>query len=108
MFEAEKPTDTTSQPEPAPDAKAMRGRMYSPSPKPGRQLPKRRQEDTKSYGIEWTFLIAGLATYLATLGADMTKYESWSQMATPGFIGTHMGQLMGVIVAIVSAKRMKR
>ena len=81
--------------------------VLSPSPVPGEELPKRRAEDTATYTNEWIILISALSVWGVSFFADMAAYETWNEMLTPKFIGIHGGQLVGAVVAVVAAKRMK-
>lgn len=82
-------------------------KVMSPSPMPGEPQAQRRREDIASYSGEWVVLIGGVLTWLSTFFVDMAAFESWSQILTPKFVGLHVGQLAGVIAAIVAAKRIK-
>ncbi len=81
--------------------------VLSPSPTPGEPMPTRRTEDTATYSGEWSVLIGGVLTWLSMFFIDMAAFESWSEVMTPKFLALHVGQLAGVIAAIVAAKRIK-
>ena len=96
------PPPITRQPDPtAPPV------VFSPSPVPGQPDPQRRAEDTKSYAFEWGVVLSGVLLWAATFLTDMASYDTWAEITTPKFIGVHVGQLVGVISAIVGAKRIK-
>lgn len=80
---------------------------FSPSPIPGQPPPQRRAEDLKSYAGEWTALITGLLIWATTFSADAAKVATWREMTTPAFVFIHAGQLFGVLLALVSAKKLK-
>lgn len=82
-------------------------KVLSPSPTPGAALPTRRVEDTASYSGEWTLLIMALLTWAVTFFGELAQVKTWAEMQTPGFVGTHAAQVIGVILSVVAAKRIK-
>lgn len=98
------PDETNPTPVVLPGAE---NKVLSPSPTPGAALPTRRAEDTASYSGEWSVLIGGILTWLSTFFIDMAAFESWREVVTPKFMALHVGQLAGVVAAIVAAKRIK-
>lgn len=103
------PDDPTSTPPPNPTAPNIeqRGQTFSPSPDPGMPQPQRRMEDTKSYAGEWTILLLALLGWATSFCADMAQEESFQNMFTPKFMGTHVAQLFTVTVSVLAAKRLK-
>lgn len=86
---------------------ASDGTVFSPSPEPGRTLPRRRMEDVKSYVGEWTVLLLALLGWASTFCVDAAQNETWAQVTNPKFIMLHIGQLFSVVTAVVAAKRLR-
>lgn len=82
-------------------------KTFSPSPDPASPLPQRRTEDTKTYAGEWTVLLLALLGWASTFCLDMAQEESFANMMTPSFLGTHIGQLFSVMAAVTAAKRIR-
>lgn len=83
------------------------GQTYSPSPTPGEPRPQRRTEDTATYALEWSVLAGGLSTWLGAVIIDIGKFEAPTQLMEWKFLTIHGLQLLGVILSVVAAKRMK-
>ena len=104
------PDDETPTPTSSPEnivVHRAQPQVYSPSPEPGHSMPQRRVEDTKSYTGEWTVLLLALLTWASSFCVDMAQEESFQNMMTPNFVGTHIAQLFSVTVSVLAAKRLR-
>lgn len=54
-----------------------------------------------------TLLLAGLATFLVSLGAEISSAHGWSELAQTAFVGKMIMQLGGVGTAIWGALKVK-
>ena len=54
----------------------------------------------------WTIFLAAIGMMATFLAVDVSKFQSWSDATTPGFVGACLGHFGVVIAAFVAGKLM--
>ena len=73
---------------------------------PGEPHPSRRADDQPASASQWTLLLIGILGFAGTFTADLSKYETWAELAKPSAFFLHFGQLATYILTALTAKGM--
>lgn len=56
----------------------------------------------------WGLVLGGVAAFLVGFGTELTTAHSWTEIATPAFVGKALIQVGGVGTAIFGAIRVRQ